>query len=42
MNVYMADGSKFVMPVNNDATTDETLKVLNRRFEQKNAPKEDK
>ena len=42
MNIRMADGSTFVIPVNNDATTDETIKVLNRRFEQKNAPKENK
>ncbi len=40
MIIKLADGSSITVPVTNDATTDETIKVLNRRFDSKKAAKE--
>jgi len=39
LNINFEDGSKIVIPVSNDATTDETVRVLNRRIETKKVPK---
>jgi len=33
--INLANGEKIIVPVANDATTDETVKVLNRRFDSK-------